>query len=832
MKNLSNSFVRKTVVGILCVSMLMSNLCVPMYNDTISSSITADAVTIDTTDAPVIDISQLTPENSSIDVKISNVKKIDWTGESETNRICRTITIKEDGTYVLTGSNLISYENDYEDTLVDTQIVVPEGVNANLVLDGLDINNNDKEEVGVSGRLRLNVKTISPFLIQGTANIYVEDTSYVQSNYTSLFEIDGTLNIKDMNQDACLNVELLSCKSGIEVISTTDTTPETNMFSGEGIINIENGTFSGVLNENSIGGAYLETILPAVTSNKIVFDVKDMNVSGGVFVSGVGFGDASNFRARDIENTYLNNLKISGGIFQDDVTINGDNENVELSGGDYSSISIYNYSYNLQEDEFGQYYDGVTTNHTLNSIINSNYAYYYKSDDSMIISDELLNLKNTPSSEWYKENIEKVTVDNIYIYNKFKVLPKTSKTEYNSNDIITLSTSSTDQSFLDKYKNNGDIKYQWYKVELNEDTQDIVKTPIEDATQETYDVPNDKVGTFEYLCILTYNDGSEDVQVSSNIATVTVDKVSNSINLLDSYKKEYACNETITNPTDEQVTLTDTTAEISYVWFDENKNQLSEIPTTSGEYTLRIVSSETENYLESYIDVPIVLKSHDLSKISKVDAKANSCTEDGNIEYYICQDCEHIFLDKDATQSATLDDVLLAKTGHSYSEPTWTWSKDNTSATATFECANCKDIQVVDATITTEDNKIIATVVFNDVQYTDSVDIPVETTTSEETTTVTTVTTPTDETTTTTVTTTETSTTTTTTDVEPNILLGDVNSDGSIKTNDLLILKKYLMGFIDKDDINIANADMNGDGNIKTDDLLILKKFLLGFSID
>ena len=516
MKNLSNSFVRKTVVGILCVSMLMSNLCVPMYNDTISSSITADAVTIDTTDAPVIDISQLTPENSSIDVKISNVKKIDWTGESETNRICRTITIKEDGTYVLTGSNLISYENDYEDTLVDTQIVVPEGVNANLVLDGLDINNNDKEEVGVSGRLRLNVKTISPFLIQGTANIYVEDTSYVQSNYTSLFEIDGTLNIKDMNQDACLNVELLSCKSGIEVISTTDTTPETNMFSGEGIINIENGTFSGVLNENSIGGAYLETILPAVTSNKIVFDVKDMNVSGGVFVSGVGFGDASNFRARDIENTYLNNLKISGGIFQDDVTINGDNENVELSGGDYSSISIYNYSYNLQEDEFGQYYDGVTTNHTLNSIINSNYAYYYKSDDSMIISDELLNLKNTPSSEWYKENIEKVTVDNIYIYNKFKVLPKTSKTEYNSNDIITLSTSSTDQSFLDKYKNNGDIKYQWYKVELNEDTQDIVKTPIEDATQETYDVPNDKVGTFEYLCILTYNDGSEDVQVSSN----------------------------------------------------------------------------------------------------------------------------------------------------------------------------------------------------------------------------------------------------------------------------------------------------------------------------
>ena len=71
MKNLSESSVRKTVVGILCVSMLMSNLCVPMYNDTISSSITAGAVTIDTTDAPVIDISQLTPENTSVELLLS-----------------------------------------------------------------------------------------------------------------------------------------------------------------------------------------------------------------------------------------------------------------------------------------------------------------------------------------------------------------------------------------------------------------------------------------------------------------------------------------------------------------------------------------------------------------------------------------------------------------------------------------------------------------------------------------------------------------------------------------------------------------------------------------
>ncbi len=56
-------------------------------------------------------------------------------------------------------------------------------------------------------------------------------------------------------------------------------------------------------------------------------------------------------------------------------------------------------------------------------------------------------------------------------------------------------------------------------------------------------------------------------------------------------------------------------------------------------------------------------------------------------------------------------------------------------------------------------------------------------------------------------------------------IVGDVNLDGSVKTSDLVVLKKYLLGY----DINItlATADIVPDGQVKTSDLLALKKYLL-----
>jgi hypothetical protein len=60
------------------------------------------------------------------------------------------------------------------------------------------------------------------------------------------------------------------------------------------------------------------------------------------------------------------------------------------------------------------------------------------------------------------------------------------------------------------------------------------------------------------------------------------------------------------------------------------------------------------------------------------------------------------------------------------------------------------------------------------------------------------------------------------------VLLGDVNSDGSVDAVDVLTLKKYLLTMIDITDINSTNADVDGSTSIDVVDLLQLKKYVLG----
>jgi len=62
------------------------------------------------------------------------------------------------------------------------------------------------------------------------------------------------------------------------------------------------------------------------------------------------------------------------------------------------------------------------------------------------------------------------------------------------------------------------------------------------------------------------------------------------------------------------------------------------------------------------------------------------------------------------------------------------------------------------------------------------------------------------------------------------ILLGDVNADGKVNSADLLTLKKYLLGLVDEDKVNLLNSDVNQNTSVNSSDLLLLKKVLLGLS--
>ena len=139
-----------------------------------------------------------------------------------------------------------------------------------------------------------------------------------------------------------------------------------------------------------------------------------------------------------------------------------------------------------------------------------------------------------------------------------------------------------------------------------------------------------------------------------------------------------------------------------------------------------------------------------------------------------------------------------------------------------------------DITTTTEDTTTSNDVTTTTEDTTTSVDI---TTTTEDTTTSADITTTTEDTTTSADITTTTEDTTTSNDVttttkEPSVIevtvLGDINGDNDVKSNDLLALKKYLLGLDDLSKQALANADVTQDGEVKSNDLLLLKKYLLG----
>ena len=121
--------------------------------------------------------------------------------------------------------------------------------------------------------------------------------------------------------------------------------------------------------------------------------------------------------------------------------------------------------------------------------------------------------------------------------------------------------------------------------------------------------------------------------------------------------------------------------------------------------------------------------------LTHYEYKAPTCTENGNKEYWYCESCKQYFSDENATMSTTKEDTVIPATEHAYGEPTWEWSKNGQSATATFICDNDENHQESkEASITstvkeeptcTEDGITVytATVEFNGQTYTDTKDL-------------------------------------------------------------------------------------------------------------
>lgn len=88
--------------------------------------------------------------------------------------------------------------------------------------------------------------------------------------------------------------------------------------------------------------------------------------------------------------------------------------------------------------------------------------------------------------------------------------------------------------------------------------------------------------------------------------------------------------------------------------------------------------------------------------VEKVEAKAPTCLEAGNIEYWYCEECDKYFKDEALTQEITKEETVIEATGHAW-EDEYTVDEHATCTTEgskSIHCANCdvkKDVRVIPA---------------------------------------------------------------------------------------------------------------------------------------
>lgn len=113
------------------------------------------------------------------------------------------INITEDGTYTITGSNEIN------GAYMDVHVTVADGVNANVILDNVTIQNDDLYDLDIKSSATDDERDqLFPFMeIMGTANLYLKgkntitipelDQGVSKDNTSTIFKLYGQLNIRE-----------------------------------------------------------------------------------------------------------------------------------------------------------------------------------------------------------------------------------------------------------------------------------------------------------------------------------------------------------------------------------------------------------------------------------------------------------------------------------------------------------------------------------------------------------------------------------------------------------------------------------------------------------
>ena len=120
-----------------------------------------------------------------------------------------------------------------------------------------------------------------------------------------------------------------------------------------------------------------------------------------------------------------------------------------------------------------------------------------------------------------------------------------------------------------------------------------------------------------------------------------------------------------------------------------------------------VVRFEGKNYPVTAKRDANSLKSHfDQGLIDHFNAVDADCENDGNLEYWFCNEDEKYFVENEDGEKVEIssDGLVVAKTGHDYGVK-YTWAGDGSSCTAFALCKNCDKEVKVEGTITSEKTK-------------------------------------------------------------------------------------------------------------------------------
>lgn len=173
-----------------------------------------------------------------------------------------------------------------------------------------------------------------------------------------------------------------------------------------------------------------------------------------------------------------------------------------------------------------------------------------------------------------------------------------------------------------------------------------------------------------------------DIAVAEELPEVTLE----SIRVTAPDKTEYATGEELdtagmkvtayySDGTSKEIALED----VTITGFDSSKESLGQTVTVAYE-------GKEDTFTVNVTGEPVLHK----HTMVKVPAKKATCTENGNIEYYGCEECGKFFKDKEGTKEITLADTLIKATGHVWDKGVVT-VKPTTEAQGerTYTCKVC-----------------------------------------------------------------------------------------------------------------------------------------------